>query len=271
MSLMIFFISIFVIIHLIILILILFQERIIFWSKKLPDSHEFSIKIPFKEHTFHPDDNTIIHSVYFIPENQPIRGYIFYLHGTLANVEFQSQYAPFYLEKGFAVWIMDYRGYGKSRGHRNEMFMMEDVLGVYNQFKKIFECTDNEIAIVGRSLGTVFAAFLATKVSAKVCLLISPYYSIYDVPAHYFPWIPFHNMDKYEFPVHKYIEEIKIPFFTFQGMKDRIVPMASSSKLFPLLHQKQYFVYPDATHMNIIYDKHFTKDFITKLDKHFPN
>ncbi len=271
MSLLIFFASIFILVHIIILILILFQEKIIFWSKKFPKNYKLNIPIPYKEHYYYPDESTSIHSISFTPENQPIRGYIFYLHGTLANVEFQSQYAPFYLEKGFAVWIMDYRGYGKSRGHRNEMFMMDDVVNVYQQAKEVWQCTDSNMVIVGRSLGTVFASYLATKVPAKICLLISPFYSIYDVPAYYFPWIPFHKIDKYEFPVFKYIEEIKIPFFTFQGMKDRIVPMASSSKLFPLLHQKQYFVYPEATHMNIIYDKHFIKDFTAKIFKYFPS
>lgn len=271
MSLLIFFVSLFVFIHIFILVLILFQERIIFWSKKLTDNHTLKIDRPYHEHFYQPDEDTKIHSIYMLPEGQEIKGYIFYLHGTLANVEFQSQYAPFFLEKGLAIWIMDYRGYGKSRGHRNEMLLMEDVIGVYEQCKIVWQCNDKDIAIVGRSLGTVFASYLATKVPAKVCMLISPYYSIYDVPAHYFPWIPFHKMDKYEFPVYKYIEEIKIPFFCFQGMKDRIVPMASSSKLFPLLHQKQYFVYPHATHMNIIHDAHFIKDFTAKLSKYFPS
>ena len=60
-----------------------------------------------------------------------VAGTVFYLHGNRGNID-QCRWAiePF-LKAGYNVWIMDYRGFGKSRGPRSESALLADAQLVY--------------------------------------------------------------------------------------------------------------------------------------------
>lgn len=261
------FLSLIFIIKSITFLLVKFQEKVIFVSKKKPKDEPFQINFPFTEIDLQINDLVSINSLYYMPEGTP-KGYIFYLHGTLKNNEFQSRYASFFTTRGYAVWMMDYRGYGKSTGEREEQAMLQDTEKVLQQCTQTWAINASDIIIVGRSLGTGFATYLASKIKVKTCLLISPYYATYDVPNYYFFWKNFKNLVHYKFESFKYIPDSKCEIYTFQATKDRIVPIQSSAKLFPLIKNTNIYIIQNANHMNIVDQPIFIEEFFKIINSY---
>lgn len=82
--------------------------------------------------------------------------------------------------------MMDYRGYGKSEGSiKNEDELYSDVQEVYNYLKSFYN--ENKIIVLGYSIGTGPAAFLASKNHPKELILQAPYYSLPDAMHHLRP------------------------------------------------------------------------------------
>ena len=125
--------------------------------------------------------------------------------------------------------MMDYRGYGKSGGFiSSEEQFLEDVRLAYDEFKSSY--LEEEIVVLGYSLGTCSAAMLAAERSPKMLILQAPYYSLIDIKRRTYPIIP-DFLQKYKFETFKYIDKTLVPITIFHGTEDGVVYYGSSIKL----------------------------------------
>jgi pimeloyl-ACP methyl ester carboxylesterase len=83
------------------------------------------------------------------------------------------------------VVLVDYRGFGKSTGKRSEKDMLNDMQFVYNTLIETYH--ENHLIVYGRSLGSGFAAHLASENKPRYlitgCTLFQFYKSGGKVPA----------------------------------------------------------------------------------------
>lgn len=159
--------------------------------------------------------------------SQPTRGKLFYLHGNRGSIEkCRFEIKPF-LDAGYDVWTMDYRGFGNSKGQISEVNLLADAQMVYKEILKV-----EEIDIVwGRSFGSCIATYLAKENEPKRLVLETPYWSIPDAARHkYFFLIP--ELFRYRMPTHEYLEYVKCPVRIIHGTSDEKIYFGSSKKLF---------------------------------------
>ena len=99
---------------------------------------------------------------------------MFYLHGNAGALDTWGDIAKVYTSLGYDIFILDYRGFGKSEGsiYSEEQFY-KDVQAAYDVMRK--EYPENKIVVEGYSIGTGPATILAATNHPKLLLLQAPY------------------------------------------------------------------------------------------------
>lgn len=205
------------------------QEKLIFHPKKLAADYVFKFEQKFEELNIPVSDNKKINGLLLKCPGDTAKGLIFYLHGNAGTLETWGDIGKYYAPMGYDVFVMDYRGFGKSEGeiYSQEQFFT-DAQTVYNELKKKYN--ENNIVIIGYSIGTGTASWLASQNNPKLLVLQAPYYSITDMMHHTYPFIPDFLL-KYKFETFSFIEKTKAPVVIFHGDADEIIYYGSSLKL----------------------------------------
>ena len=125
--------------------------------------------------------------------------------------------------------MVDYRGYGKSDGRiSSEDQLNRDMQKAYDQIKKLYY--ENSIILLGYSIGTGPALYLASKNNPKMLILQAPFYNLTDMMRRYFPIFPSFLL-KYKMENKRYLKECAMPVIIFHGDQDEIIYYGSSIKL----------------------------------------
>src|SRR5688572_22401891 len=187
--------------------LFFFQEKLIFFPEKLDKDFKFSFDQKFEEINIQTKDNKSLNGVLFTSDSS--KGLVFYLHGNAGCVNSWGNVAKRYTDLNYDVFILDYRGYGKSEGSiSSQEQLFEDIQASYNEMKKKYN--EDSIVVLGYSIGTGPATKIASVNRPKLLILQAPYYSLVDLMKHTYPIIPTFLL-KYKFETHKYINDCKMP------------------------------------------------------------
>ena len=208
------------------------QDDMIFRPLPLQKEHEFTFKSNYEE-VYLPVSNGNIHGIYFKAENP--KGVVLFLHGRGKNISFWANRADFFLEKHLDVFMIDYRGFGKSSPGFKESWLLEDALAGYDYLLSKFP--EQKIHVFGNSLGTAMATWVAAHRNPNQLILESPYYSLLAAAAYTKPYLPYwaiRGILKYPLQTHKWITKVTAPIYIFHGKDDTIVPFVQSE----LLYQK---------------------------------
>ena len=158
--------------------------------------------------------------------------------------------------RGFDAVAFNYRGNGLSRGIPSEKALYEDALKIYDNFAK-----DKEVYLIGRSLGSGVATYIASKREVKKLFLITPYDSIENVAKEKYPIFPISLLLRYKFNSKKYIEQVKAPIIIFMVKGDKTVSNKRTKNL--IKHIKSSYtlkIFEHTTHADILQDKIFIKE-----------
>ena len=154
------------------------QEELIFFPTKLPANHVFRFNSTFQERYIKTPDGHRLHGLLFKADSSA--GIIFYLHGNAGDLDSWGEIASTYTKLNYDIFMLDYRGYGKSEGNiSSEQQFHEDVQLAYDHVKKDYP--EEKIVVLGYSIGTGTAARLAAFNHPKMLILQSPYYSLIDL------------------------------------------------------------------------------------------
>jgi pimeloyl-ACP methyl ester carboxylesterase len=167
------------------------------------------------------------------------------------NAEDVAQNIPLF-RKVFAhasVYLVNYRGYGGSSGTPSESGLFADALAVFDTV----HARHADVSVIGRSLGSGVAVYLASMREVRKMALITPYDSIENVARTFYPAFPIALLIKDKFASDSRIAGVKIPVLFVLAENDDVVPRANSEALIALLpaSQAQVLVIPGTTHHTI--------------------
>lgn len=207
--------------------LFFFQEKLIFFPEKLDKSFQFQFDQKFEEKNILLTDGTILNGIVFKAANS--RGLIFYLHGNAGSLNSWGEEAKTYTSLNYDVFMLDYRGFGKSQGSiTGQDQIYKDVQTAYSELKKTY--LEEAIIILGYSIGTGPASKLASTNQPKLLILQAPYFSLTDMMRNRFPIVPTLIL-KYKFETNQYLQQCSMPVFVFHGDADEVIYYGSSLKL----------------------------------------
>ncbi len=159
--------------------------------------------------------------------------------------------------KKIDIVAFNYRGNALSSGKPSEEALFSDALKIYETFAK-----NKEVFVVGRSLGSGIATFLASKKNVKKLFLITPYDSIENIAKQKYPFFPIHWLIKYKFNSLKYIKNVKADIIVFMVKNDNVVSNKRTENLLKNIKSSiSVKKFDNTTHANILEDKNFIKEF----------
>jgi len=206
-----------------------FQEKLLFRPEKLSGDYVFNFSIPFKEINLAVNKEKNLSIIQFTVPDSACKGVVLYFHGNRRNIERYAPFASNFTKNNYEVWMMDYPGYGKSTGDRNEQILYDDATQFYKMARARF--SKDSIIIYGRSLGTGIASHLASVKDCKRLILEAPYYSMDALFSHYAFIYPVSWISKYHLPTYQYLERVDAPVTIFHGSDDEVIPYSQSKRL----------------------------------------
>ncbi len=238
------------------------QEDFIFFPTKLSKNYKFEYSQKFEEVNLKTKDGLTINGLFFPAENS--KGVIYFLHGNADNLSTWGTISELYLNLNYSVFLIDYRGFGKSQGHiESEQQLIDDAQLGYDFLKNRF--AENQIIVMGYSIGTGIASALSSKNQPKRLILMAPYFSLtYEMETR-FPIFPTFIL-KYNFENNKNIANTKCPITIFHGKEDQLLSYAKSLQLKQFLKKGDTFIaLPNQGH-NFINEN---PDFQAEIEKIF--
>ncbi|WP_322843922.1 alpha/beta hydrolase [Pseudomonas sp. B33.4] len=167
------------------------------------------------------------------------------------NAEDVSRNLPEFAEAfpEYAVYLLNYRGFGGSGGSPSEKAIAEDALALFDQVY----ASHPQVSLVGRSLGSGVAVRLASQRPVQNLILVTPYNSLEEIAARQYPWVPVKWLLKDRFESGKYAAHIRVPTLLLAASDDEVIPRASTQRLLENFPQGVALlrVVPDSGHNSI--------------------
>lgn len=222
------------------LLLYQIQDRILFQPVTISHQQAFDFSIPHEDILIPLNEEDSLNMVRFLPSVTPSKGTVLYFHGNKKNIGWYARFMPYFTKHGYEVLMIDYPGYGKSRGKLTEQKLYEWAKLAYQIARKRHEA--DRIIIYGKSMGTGIAAQLAANRDCKALILETPYYDFPSVLIRYLPIYPVRKMIHYQLPTYQFLPKVTAPITILHGTSDWTVAYSNSEKLQPLLKRDDKLV-----------------------------
>lgn len=214
--------------YLALIVLVYFiQDRFIFKPEKLHADFKYQYDVPFKELFFDIEPGVVINGLHFTTD-KPL-GLILYFHGNTRSIKGWAKYAKDFYRYKYDVVLVDYRGFGKSTGKRSEKDMLKDMQFVYDTLA--VQYTEHHIIVYGRSLGSGFAAKIASDNKPRYLILDAPYFSFKKAIERFLPILPVRILLRYHLRTDKWIRHVNCHTYILHGTRDWLIPIKNSEKL----------------------------------------
>jgi uncharacterized protein len=169
-------------------------------------------------------------------------------HGNGGTIEIRAAKAKAYIDAGFGVLLLEYRGYGGNLGSPSEAGLYADGRAAL-AFAAAQGVTPDRRILIGESLGTGVAVQMAVEQHVAALVLEAPYTSVADVAQSDFPWFPVWWLVRDRFDSADKIARIGVPLFVVQAERDEVIPVRFGRMLFAAAAQpKEAMWLPGAGH-----------------------
>ena len=119
---------------------------------------------------FETDDGVRLHGWYCTPcravdgvdQTIPTEGVLLYLHGNAGNISHRYDQIHLLMFLGVCVFIIDYRGYGRSEGRPSEKGLYLDARAAWSRLTESRRIDPGNIVVFGNSLGGAVAIDLTS-------------------------------------------------------------------------------------------------------------
>lgn len=212
------------------------QEKFFFNPKYLKKDYTFKFKENFEEIYIPVDKGVKLNALLFKANNS--KGVVLYLHGNAGALHDWGRQAHLYLNNNYDVLFLDYRGYGKSDGtYSKDTELFQDVQKTYDYLKTRYN--ENKIIVLGFSLGSGVAAYLASKNNPKLLILNAPYYNWQKLVSEEIAPILPKFLIRYNIPTYQFLKKVNCYIYVFYGTKDFLInPSTNAIQLKKLYPQK---------------------------------
>ena len=127
--------------------------------------------------------------------------------------------------------VTNYRGYGLRKGRPSQIGLFEDALAVYDYVAGQPSVRPEDIVVMGRSLGSGVATYVAANRPVRAAILVTPYDSVRAVAKASYPFLPVGLLLRHPFPSDTLAPNIKVPALIVAAEQDAVIPPAHARLL----------------------------------------
>lgn len=170
-------------------------------------------------------------------------------HGNAGCAVQRSYYADALRAAGADVFFLEYPGYGGRAGEPGEQSFCAAAEEAYALLAE-----EGSVHLIGESLGTGVAAYLASKHPDRIAglLLVAPYHNFSDLAQRHMPLFPVRWMLRDRFPSDEYLRQYRGPVGVLLAGRDEVVPNEFGRRLYEeYAGPKRLWVDDQASHNSV--------------------
>ena len=249
--------------------LAVFQRHLMYFpDTDKPDPAEFGVP-EMGEVVLNTGDGLDLMAWYRAPRSAALP-VILYFHGNAGHIGFRAAKVRPYIDAGFGVLLVSYRGYGGNPGSPTEEGLYQDGRAAV-AFVAGEGIAARRTVFYGESLGSGVAVQLAIEGSPGAVVLEAPFTSAADIAAKQYPFVPVRYLVWDRFDSMEKIGDVRAPLFFIHGERDRIVPVANGRKLFTAAPDPKTARYLAEAGHNDLYMHGAAEEVIGFIRKVFPD
>lgn len=207
------------------------QRKLIYFPDSAPVPPAAQVITGARDVTLHTADGVRL-GAWFVPAAGPVDTGMAVLvaPGNAGNRAGRAGFAEELSQRGLAVLLMDYRGYGGNPGDPSEWGLANDADAAAAALRALGYPAHRTLYF-GESLGTGVVAALHTRRPPAGMVLRSPFTELADVAAHHYPWLPARALLRDRFPVVEHLADSDVPVTVIYGDRDSMVPSVLSERV----------------------------------------
>lgn len=155
---------------------------------------------------------------------------IVWFHGNGGNITDRAPVAAELARRGLAVFVFDWRGYGKSDGSPSEGKLRNDALAAYAF--AITLAKPEDIVLYGESLGGPYAAYVAKERKARCVVIENSFPSLAALGNALYRPLPLGWFAPLALRTTAWLNEARLPVLVLHGKRDEVIPFALGKKLY---------------------------------------
>jgi pimeloyl-ACP methyl ester carboxylesterase len=207
------------------------QRQLIYFPDSTPVPPAGDVVAGARDVTLHTSDGLEL-GAWFVPADpaKDTSMAVLFAPGNGGNRASRAGLAEELSDRGLAVLLMDYRGYGGNPGRPSEDGLAADADAAVAALQEAGYPPHRTIYF-GESLGSGVVAALQARHPPAGIVLRSPFTDLADVGAHHYPWLPVRALIRDRFPVADLLSASDVPVTVIYGLRDSVVPPELSARV----------------------------------------
>lgn len=204
-------------------------RKVIFYPDRVVSRTPQSIGLSFEDIYFMTQDKMKLNG--WLIKSEENQGTLLFLHGNAGNISHRLDKIMTFHRLGLNVFIIDYRGYGKSDGTPTEQGVYQDAESAYDYLINRGDVDSKRIIVYGESLGGAVAIDLATKRKIAGLIADSTFTSVPAMASESSSLVPGFMINTKMDSIAK-VKNIFVPKLFIHSVDDDIIPFYMGKKLF---------------------------------------
>ena len=239
------------------------ERKSIFFPTDIISATPELVGLPFQDVYLDTQDGITIHG-WFLPRKDA-RYTILFLHGNGGNVGHRLEKLLLLYGAGVNIFIIDYRGFGRSKGRPSEGGVYLDAQASYDYLLKNKGMSPEKIILYGESLGGAVAIDLAKRREVGVLIVEGSFSRAQDMAKVFYPFLPAF-LFAHTFDSLAKIDAIRAPTLFIHSIDDEIVPLRLAQKLYNAAPVPKEFIQIRGSHNTAFLDS--KEKYLTSLSSY---
>ena len=189
---------------------------------------------------------------YYILKRVNPDNWIIFFHGNAGNACDRTYFFDIFSDFNSNLLVFEYPGYGRDGKTPGQTLFLEKALKLVQHIGDI-NSSALPIYLMGESIGTGVATFVATETRVSGLILISAYTSLARVAQYHYPWLPAKTLMKNPFPASEWASHCNTPALLIHGKEDDIIPLRfGKEQLAAFVGEKQMLEISGSGHNDIM-------------------
>ena len=198
------------------------------------------IGLDYEDVDFSASDGVRLHG-WFVPALNA-RETVLFFPGNAGNISHRLESISLFHRLGLNVFIIDYRGYGRSEGSISEHGSYLDAEGAWSWLVNTRGLPADEIVVFGRSLGGAVATWLAQRHPPAALILESTFTSVPAMAKRFYPFLPVRLITRFHYDSLARVGELTCPLLVAHSRDDEIIPYQEGRLLFDAANEPKRFL-----------------------------
>jgi len=228
----------------------LMENSMIYFPVKYPEGfwQPAAFGVTIEDCFFTAQDGVKLHGWYAPQEGA--RQTLLWCHGNAGNISHRLDQMKMLLGRVKAnIFILGYRGYGRSQGSPGEEGLYKDAQAAYDYLVSQKNVKASQVVIYGQSLGGAVAIDLALARPCAGLIIESSFTSAKDMAKHLYSFLPMHYFMGVRFDSAAKIAQLHRPVLIMHGTRDEVIPFELGQRLFSAANEpKEFYPIQGATH-----------------------